>query len=459
MSFPAYLAYQDSGISWIGPVPAGWSVKRLRFLAQVQTGIAKGKDVQGIETIRVPYLRVANVQDGFIDIDDVSEIEIAATDLGRYLLRPGDVLMNEGGDFDKLGRGQVWDGAIDPCIHQNHVFAVRPHGIEPEWLALVTSADCGRFFFMTRAKQSTNLASISSTNLLELPVPCPPPAERRAIMRFLDREAGKIDALVAEQEGLIALLKEKRQAVISQAVTKGLGANVPLKDSGVAWLGQVPSHWEVKRVKHVTRSIEQGWSPQCDGFPVSSGDEWGVLKVGCVNGGRFNPEENKSLPAELTPIPELGVVAGDVLISRANTRELVGGAACVAVDHRNLLLCDKLYRLRLHDACLPEWLAIYLRTDAARGQIELAASGASQSMVNIGQGTILDMPIPLPAIIEQRMLVDEIEARSRDFDILTTEAQRAIALLRERRAALISAAVTGKIDVRGAIAAPAAEAA
>ena len=159
--------------------------------------------------------------------------------------------MNEGGDFDKLGRGQVWNGAIDPCIHQNHVFAVRPHGIEPEWLALVTSADCGRFFFMTRAKQSTNLASISSTNLLELPVPCPPPTERRAIMRFLARETGKIDALVAEQERLIALLKEKRQAVISQAVTKGLEASAPMKESGMAWLGQVPAHWRVERARHL----------------------------------------------------------------------------------------------------------------------------------------------------------------------------------------------------------------
>jgi type I restriction enzyme S subunit len=210
---------KDSGIEWLGQVPAHWEVKRLRLLATVQTGIAKGKDIQGIETVRVPYLRVANVQNGFIDTDDVSELEIAAAELGRYLLRPGDVLMNEGGDFDKLGRGQVWDGAIDPCIHQNHVFAVRPHSIEPEWLALVTSADCGRFFFMTRAKQSTNLASISSTNLLELPVPCPEAAERLNIIRFVRSATAELNSLITEATQAITLLRERRAALISAAVT------------------------------------------------------------------------------------------------------------------------------------------------------------------------------------------------------------------------------------------------
>jgi type I restriction enzyme S subunit len=127
--------------------------------------------------------------------------------------------MNEGGDFDKLGRGQVWDGAIDPCIHQNHVFAVRPHSIEPEWLALVTSADCGRFFFMTRAKQSTNLASISSTNLLELPVPCPEAAERLNIIRFVRSATAELNSLITEATQAITLLRERRAALISAAVT------------------------------------------------------------------------------------------------------------------------------------------------------------------------------------------------------------------------------------------------
>ena len=243
MSFARYPQYKHSGVEWLGQVPAHWNVIPLKFIANVQTGVAKGKDNSLQETILVPYLRVANVQDGYLDLDTIAEIEIPVDDLPRYQLQKGDVLMNEGGDFDKLGRGHIWDASIEPCIHQNHVFAVRPHGVSPVWLNAITGSQYAQFYFMTRSKQSTNLASISSTNLMELPVILPPTTEQTQIAAFLDRETAKIDGLVAEQRRLMALLKEKRQAVISHAVTRGLNPDAPMKPSGIEWLGDVPAHW------------------------------------------------------------------------------------------------------------------------------------------------------------------------------------------------------------------------
>lgn len=143
---------KDSGVTWLAEVPAHWEVKRLKFIANVQTGIAKGKEISGRETIAVPYLRVANVQDGYLALDDVATLDIEPEQLGRYRLVPGDVLMNEGGDFDKLGRGAIWQGDIPDCIHQNHVFAVHPHGVSSEWLNRITSAHYAQFFFMGRSK-------------------------------------------------------------------------------------------------------------------------------------------------------------------------------------------------------------------------------------------------------------------------------------------------------------------
>lgn len=132
------------------------------------------------------------------------------------------------------------------------------------------------------------------------------------------------------------------------------------KDSGVEWLGEVPEHWALVPIKRVLQSIEQGWSPQCEAATAEPG-EWGVLKVGCVNGGKFNAQENKALPAELTPDERLAIRRGDVLVSRANTRELVGSAAIAERDYSNLLLCDKLYRLRVNvSLCDPAFLARYL---------------------------------------------------------------------------------------------------
>lgn len=210
---------KNSGVDWIGEVPERWEVTRLKFLAYVQGGVAKGRDLSERDTIEVPYLRVANVQDGYLDLEEISLIKIAKHELPRYALRPGDVLMNEGGDFDKLGRGHIWRGEIAPCIHQNHVFAVRPTHIEPEWLNLLTSAAYGRFYFMSRSKQSTNLASISSSNIREFPTLCPPSAERRCIIEYVDTEVAKLDALTFQAESAITLLEERCSALISAAVS------------------------------------------------------------------------------------------------------------------------------------------------------------------------------------------------------------------------------------------------
>src|SRR5690606_29117180 len=132
---------KDSGIPWIGEIPAHWEVKRLKFLGEVRGGVTKGQKFADQETRHVPYLRVANVQDGYLDLSEVHDIEVPVKDAIRYRLHPGDILMNEGGDNDKLGRGAVWEGQVDECLHQNHVFAVRPYQtVNPYWINLATQA-------------------------------------------------------------------------------------------------------------------------------------------------------------------------------------------------------------------------------------------------------------------------------------------------------------------------------
>ncbi len=157
---------KDSGIEWLGEIPAHWEVVALKFLATVQTGLAKGKDYGGADTISVPYLRVANVQDGYLKLDEIAQIEVMPDDVERYRLRVGHVLMNEGGDFDKLGRGDIWRGQIELCLHQNHVFAVRPFRVSPEWLNLITGRS--RSIFLFRPHES-NLRTLSPRPRLPSP--------------------------------------------------------------------------------------------------------------------------------------------------------------------------------------------------------------------------------------------------------------------------------------------------
>jgi len=219
MNWKPYPTYKSTSVPGLEQLPAHWKMLRLKLIAEVRGGVAKGKDLSGMETVKVPYLRVANVQDGYLDLTEVEEIEIPTKEVDRYLLKAGDVLMNEGGDFDKLGRGHVWRGEVSPCIHQNHVFSVRPHSVQSEWLNTVSGSSYAQFFFMCHAKQSTNLASISASNLAELPVVLPPEDEQRELLAFLETETGKIDQLISEAESIISLLREHRSALINAVIT------------------------------------------------------------------------------------------------------------------------------------------------------------------------------------------------------------------------------------------------
>lgn len=212
---------KDSGVEWLGEIPAHWEVKSLKALSELQTGLTLGKKYEGVALTTRPYLRVANVQDGYLDLDDVANVEVPEHDAARYELRAGDVLMTEGGDFDKLGRGYVWEAQVAHCLHQNHIFAVRPRpgSLNPHYLALMLSSGYGRAYFTATSKQSTNLASTNSTKLRNLPMPAPSVREQHAIVAFLDQEATRIDALIAKVREAIDRLKELRTALISAAVT------------------------------------------------------------------------------------------------------------------------------------------------------------------------------------------------------------------------------------------------
>lgn len=216
---------KPSGQEWLGEIPAHWGLQRLKQLAEVRGGLTLGKQYSG-ELLEYPYLRVANVQDGYLSLDDVLTVEVPASEAASNLLTYGDVLMNEGGDIDKLGRGCVWRDEIAPCLHQNHVFAVRPHAVDSDWLALWTSTLQAKRYFESRAKRSTNLASISGSNIKELPVPLPPVSEQLAIQNFLAVRHLRLETLRGELRDSLRLLTERRAALITAAVT----GQIPLEE-------------------------------------------------------------------------------------------------------------------------------------------------------------------------------------------------------------------------------------
>jgi type I restriction enzyme S subunit len=278
-------------------------------------------------------------------------------------------------------------------------------------------------------------------------MPLPPIDEQRAIVEYLDRETARLDGLVAAKERGLGLLAEKRRALITRAVTRGLDSSVPLRDSGIPWLGEIPAHWGTERLRWLIRTIEQGWSPEAENRGPNE-DEWAVLKLNAVAHGQFNPSAAKALPVGLEARIDLEVHSGDFLITRANTPALVGDVCFVTEVPPRLMLCDLIYRLRLLDDRLDgQYLSHFFTSPMGREQIESDARGTSNSMVKISQEHIKNWWLPLPPIDEQRAIVAHIATETAKLDALRSATERTIALLKERRAALIAAAVTGRMII------------
>ena len=234
----------------VGVIPEEWKVKSLRDVAQIRSGIAKNANTTTTDPVLVHYLRVANVQDGFLDLSEMSRIEVSRSDLQRFAVLRGDVLMNEGGDRDKLGRGSIWRGEFQPCIHQNHVFVVRcGRSVIPDYLTIWSAGSTARRYFLVAGKQTTNLASINKTALGELPVLVPNLPEQRAIATALS----DVDGLLGGLDRLIAKKRDLKQAAMQQLLT------------GQTRLTGFHGEWEVKplgelifRLKKTTRPSSSG---------------------------------------------------------------------------------------------------------------------------------------------------------------------------------------------------------
>lgn len=438
MNYPRYEAYKDSGIEWVGKVPSHWCTRPLFTVMQERDEQNVGNREKNVLSLSYGRVVRRNV-DSNLGLLPESFETYQIVEPGNIILRLTD-LQN---DQRSLRVGLVRERGI---ITSAYLCLVPKANIDYNFASyLLHSYDLYKVFygFGGGVRQAMKFQ-----DLKRLPILIPPIPEQRTIASFLDRETARIATLIAKQEQTINLLQEKRKAIINHAVTRGLDPKVSLRDSSVDWLGLMPEHWRVRRLKNLIASFDQGWSPQCENRPAGD-HEWGVLKVGCVNRDQFNHAENKALPADIKPLTDYIIRQDDVLISRANTRELVGSAAVVRRDYPNLLLCDKLYRLRLDKhKVLPEFVVLLLRTPKIRRQIEIEATGASQSMQNIAQDTIRSLYLALPPIEEQQIILSYIHEQVVILDCLVEKVQAATDLLKEHRTSLILAAVTGKIDVR-----------
>lgn len=443
MSFPTYELYSDSGHDVLGDVPSHWDVTRLGFLCDK---IGSGKTPKGgSETYvnaGVLFVRSQNVYDDGLRLDDVVYItDQVDEEMSTSRVEAGDILLNITGA--SLGRTCLVPDDFEPANVNQHVCIIRMNDHQQrEYVAMVMKA----FLIKSQIDSCQNGAAREGLNFEQIRkvwLALPPRDEQEAIATFLNAETSKIDALVAEQRRLVDLLKEKRQAVISHAVTKGLNPDAPMKPSGIQWLGDVPEHWEVAPLMRLTpndRQIMYGIilpGPNVEnGIPIVKGGDVKPHRLTPVTLSRTTIEiESKYVRSRLR--------GGDIVYS---IRGSIGDAELVPDELTDANITQDVARISPLSNIHGNWLLMAMRSSGVFSQLDQTASGATIRGINIFR--LKRARIPVPPHKEQVAIAEMLEEKMETFSQLETAAERAIQLLQERRTALISAAVTGKIDVR-----------
>jgi len=425
---PGYAEYKQIKANWFSRLPAGWQVRRLSSLARVVNGYpfdaARFTPNRGFPLIRIRDLGRALTETNY----DGPFVEAAA-------VTSDDLLIGMDGDFN-VGR---WLGSGRGLLNQR-MCCVR--GLTPAITRFLEYALPFPLQAINDVTYSTTVKHLSSLAVEKIRVPAPCDNDLDTILQFLDRETAKIDALVGEQERLIELLKEKRQAVISHAVTKGLNPSAPMKDSGHAWIGSVPTHWDIVKMKWVA-TMDSGHTPDrkipeyWDGdIPWVSLNDTAYLKDHeYVSETAFRITERGIANSSAHLLPERAVVfSRDATIGRC------------AITTKPMAVSQHFIAWICGERLVPEYLLLRFRSMGP--ELDSLTTGAT--LKTIGMPEVRTLMTPLPPVDEQRSIVKGVRQTTSTIDALIAHVEHLVTLLQERRTALISAAVTGQIDVRAA---------
>lgn len=423
--YKAYPAYKDSGVEWIGEIPSGWELTRIKYVSKCLDGarIPLNASERGEMSGNVPYWGANKVVDHINDYLFNEELVLLGEDGAPFFDKNKDVAFNVS--------GKIWPN--------NHVHVLRPlmEKVEPRFLK--HSLNCADFYLYISGSTRDKL---NQSDMNEIFIRAPKLIEQKQIANFLDYETAKIDTLIEKQQRLIELLTEKRQAVISHAVTKGLNPDVPMKDSGVEWLGEVPGHWDVTKIGWVLEYLSYGFTN-----PMPTSDEGPYMLTATdisFNEILFDQARTTTTNAYDNFITDKSrPKLGDLLLTKDGTL----GRVAVFNSTNKTCISQSIALLRPNRKyVLPYFMAAALASSRYQEKMIFDAGGTTIKHIYIS--ILAKMNLALPDVNEQQEIVSYIDSKCLKLDGLISKAEQAIQLMQERRTALISAAVTGKIDVR-----------
>lgn len=414
-----YPMYKDSGVPWLRRLPAYWGVAAVKRYYSVQLGKMLQTRPQSPQDIELPYLKAQNVQWFRVRTDNVSKMWGHPREIKQYGVLPGDLLVCEGGEGGRCG---IVRGVPTPCIIQNALHRVRPlGGSSNSFLQYVMYVAAVRGWFEAINEKAT-IAHFTREKLAAFVIPQPPVNEQAAIVRLLDHVDRRIRRYIRAKQKLIKLLEEQKQVIIHRAVTRGLDPNVRLKPSGVQWLGDVPEHWQVRRLK--TLSVMRSG----EGISAMSIEPQGQYPVYGGNGVR-GYTSNYSHDGDFALIGRQGALCGNV-----------------HVVHGKFWASEHAIVASLRPGHVLEWFS------AALVAMNLNQYSMAAAQPGLAVDRILNLSLAVPPAEEQALIAEYIDRRTAGITKAIAAAEREISLLREYRTRLISDVVTGKLDVREAAA-------
>lgn len=435
MKFQAYPTYKDSGVDWLGKVPEHWKIKRIKHIFQIRKRIA-GKEGYSVLSI---------TQNGIKIKDIISGEGQLAMDYSKYqFVEIGDFAMNHMDLLTGFIDISKYYGVTSPDYR---VFTLTDiNSVAGYYLYLMQMGYTNKIFYA----QGQGVANIGRWRFQTEPfnnfsIPYPSKEEQQSIANYIDRETSRIDELSKEKERFIELLKEKRQALISHAVTKGLNPTVKMKKSGIAWLGEVPEHWNIKKLGLITSKIGSGKTPK-GGAEIYS--ESGVMFIRSQNvhdSGMFL-DDIVYISEEIdNSMAGTRVISGDILLNV--TGGSIGRTCLVPTPFFKANVNQHVCIIRVLNKNIINYVSWFLKSNYSKGLIDFYQNGAGREGLNFDQ--ISNIKICMPNDEKEiKFIANYLDQKTRKIDALITETQHSINLLKEHRAALISAAVTGKIDIR-----------
>jgi type I restriction enzyme S subunit len=434
--YQMYPEYRDTGIEWLGQIPSHWKIERLKYATNLNPEVLSENTHPDY---LIEYVDISNVN-ALGEILEVQEYRFEdAPSRARRVVRQGDTIISTVRTY--LKAIAFLENPSENLIVSTGFAVLRPKpNLHPKFLAYVVQAV---EFIDTVVANSTGVSypAIAPSRLGDLPIWFPVSIdEQRAIAAFLDRQTAKIDALIAKKRELIAALHEKRSAIISHAVTKGLNPDAPMKDSGIEWLGEIPAGWDIIALKHALRNYEYGISASLSGT-----GSYRVLTMGHVQDSKLLiPEEGC-----LTERPSLFLQHHDLVFNRTNSLELVGKVGIFeGVEADEISIASYLVRMQTNDRANPLYLNYLLNSGWMLAEAKSRAL-PSINQANLNPTRYTNIKIPLPPRTEQETIISYLDHQVGEIDAVIMTAEATIERLQEYRSALISAAVTGRIDVRG----------